>query len=328
MMHTTSMLLLTALAALTVGTTNLHASCPDGRAGRMESGIVNSETDRKSEYFEWYAFLGEHQLGASSTITIDFAIIPFSTGMTYVGMDEIDGRTFFGLEFENGMVNGTIPYSPMCWNDVKAVVSIADQSFTLTVNGVSSGPLPFLPFSSPPYAVSSVQALRVHRFNDGTHDGGWIDELSIVETGSGRGSPIFSATFDDGPVSFDGVGSLLAATPPTASRPATCPSKLVSGVPSTTGATNLPPSSPYPVPATTSVTIPYLLLRGGEVKLSVYDVSGRLVYRHDLGARDPGDHLTDWNFRSSSGEQLPAGSYFYTIAAGEERFSGAIRLAR
>ena len=328
-MRSSSTLLLASLTALALHTAPLRASCPDALAGRMLSGVRDDGTGQTRHYFEWYHYFGEHQLSPSSTLTLDFAIVPFSTGSTYVGLDEIGGRTFFGIEFRDGMVNGAVSYDPMGWNDVKATLNVADQSFTITVNGIASAPLPFASFSTPPYRVASVQALRVHRFNDQGESGGWIDELSITRIGEEGTSTLFSATFDDGPATFDGTGSLRAeAAPATFHRPATCPAKMVSGVTAGEIPTLLSASPAYPMPATTAVTIPYTLGGDRAVRLTVRDAAGELIDMIDLGTMGRGEHLATWSCRTRSGAPLPAGSYFYTIEAAEERVTGRLQIVR
>jgi len=77
----------------------------------------------------------------------------------------------------------------------------------------------------------------------------------------------------------------------------------------------------YPNPGNPDTWIPYTLSSGGEARIEIYDMAGRLVRRLDLGHKDMGrytskDKAAYWDGRNSSGEEVPSGIYFYTIKAG------------
>ncbi|MCX6641254.1 MAG: T9SS type A sorting domain-containing protein [bacterium] len=68
----------------------------------------------------------------------------------------------------------------------------------------------------------------------------------------------------------------------------------------------------YPNPFNLSTTISYELPEAGFVKLSVYDVSGRLVTTLINGWREAGNHEVTFD-----GSGLAAGVYVYRLQAGE-----------
>ena len=76
----------------------------------------------------------------------------------------------------------------------------------------------------------------------------------------------------------------------------------------------------YPNPFNTEKWIPFELSQGSEVRLTIYDTSGRLIRRIDLGFQPAGTYLQRdraiyWDGRTPSGEQVASGTYFYTLKA-------------
>jgi len=58
------------------------------------------------------------------------------------------------------------------------------------------------------------------------------------------------------------------------------------------------------------------------VRISIYDLKGRLVRTIDLGHREIGQYFTKekaahWNGRNNFGEKAGSGVYFYRIQAGD-----------
>ena len=84
-----------------------------------------------------------------------------------------------------------------------------------------------------------------------------------------------------------------------------------------------------PNPFNPSTTISFSLPEACEVRLEVYDVSGRLVARlvdgRKLGA---GAHEADWNGRDVSGGTAASGVYIYRLIAGKETISKKMVLLR
>ena len=77
----------------------------------------------------------------------------------------------------------------------------------------------------------------------------------------------------------------------------------------------------YPNPGNPDTWIPYILSSDGEARIEIYDMTGRIIRSLDLGHKEPGryisrDKAAHWNGRSSSGEEVPSGIYFYTIKVG------------
>jgi len=79
----------------------------------------------------------------------------------------------------------------------------------------------------------------------------------------------------------------------------------------------------YPNPFNSSTMIPFTLSRTAEVKVAVYDLSGREVATLFSGQADAGRHSISW-----TGEGFTSGIYFYTIEAAGERQVAKMALIR
>ena len=89
----------------------------------------------------------------------------------------------------------------------------------------------------------------------------------------------------------------------------------------------------YPNPFNPDTWIPYQLKDGSEVKICIYDVTGTLVRRLDLGYKPAGiytsrDRSAYWDGRNELGEQVSSGIYFYTIQAGKYRATGKMLMLK
>ena len=78
----------------------------------------------------------------------------------------------------------------------------------------------------------------------------------------------------------------------------------------------------YPNPFNPDTWIPYELDREGEVTIEIYDVSGHLVHKLNLGVQSRGryvnkDKAAYWNGRTKLGEHAASGIYFYVMKAGD-----------
>ena len=74
----------------------------------------------------------------------------------------------------------------------------------------------------------------------------------------------------------------------------------------------------YPNPFNPETWIPYQLSEGADVTVKIYDVSGSLVRRIDVGHKPMGYYLTRersvyWDGHNENGERISSGVYFYTL---------------
>jgi flagellar hook assembly protein FlgD len=80
----------------------------------------------------------------------------------------------------------------------------------------------------------------------------------------------------------------------------------------------------YPNPFNPSTTISYGLPKNSHVKITVYDIRGRLVTTLQDGNQNAGYHRVKWNTQSTAGRAVSSGIYVYRIEAGE--FTGVGKL--
>lgn len=74
----------------------------------------------------------------------------------------------------------------------------------------------------------------------------------------------------------------------------------------------------YPNPFNPLTTIPYSIGEGGavSVRVSIYDVGGRLVAVLVDDMKSPGSYETIWRGTDQRGQQVASGVYFYCLTAG------------
>ena len=78
----------------------------------------------------------------------------------------------------------------------------------------------------------------------------------------------------------------------------------------------------YPNPFNPETWIPYHLAADTDVQLTIYDTTGAVVRRFDLGLQPTG-HYTDrakavyWDGRNDNGEPVVSGVYFYQLNAND-----------
>ena len=78
----------------------------------------------------------------------------------------------------------------------------------------------------------------------------------------------------------------------------------------------------YPNPFNPETWMPYQLIDATEVGITIYDIRGMVVRRLDLGHKPSGYYYNRgraayWDGRSTSGESVSSGIYFYQLTAGE-----------
>ncbi len=78
-------------------------------------------------------------------------------------------------------------------------------------------------------------------------------------------------------------------------------------------------SQNYPNPFNPITEIKFRVAEVARVRLTVYDLTGRLVTTlvHDM--KQPGSYRVQWSGRDRVGRTLASGVYFYTLEAGDFR---------
>ena len=80
--------------------------------------------------------------------------------------------------------------------------------------------------------------------------------------------------------------------------------------------------SNYPNPFNPETWIPYQLSEPTDVKLTIYDIQGRVVRDLDLGHQAAGIYQSraraiHWDGKNIEGEPVASGVYFYTLTTGD-----------
>ena len=78
----------------------------------------------------------------------------------------------------------------------------------------------------------------------------------------------------------------------------------------------------YPNPFNPDTWIPYQLSEGADISIVIYDATGRIVKRLDVGYKNAGvyrtqDRAAHWNGRNEAGESVASGAYFVALKAGQ-----------
>jgi hypothetical protein len=78
----------------------------------------------------------------------------------------------------------------------------------------------------------------------------------------------------------------------------------------------------YPQPCNPELWIPYTLGEAVEIKITIYDLAGRLIRKLNLGHKPAGFYVTKdkaayWDGKNEARETVSSGMYFYTIQAND-----------
>lgn len=111
-----------------------------GRAGRLQT--VFSESLAGVQHLEWFFPLDEIPVDdMGGVVRVAMWLMPFLSGdggPTDVGIDDALFRTFVSVRFENGRVNGGLPYIEGDWNRLEFSVDFGNRRWKIAVNGVES----------------------------------------------------------------------------------------------------------------------------------------------------------------------------------------------
>jgi hypothetical protein len=87
-------------------------------------------------------------------------------------------------------------------------------------------------------------------------------------------------------------------------------------------------AAPSPNPAVTRTTLRFTLPRAGHVRLSIFDLSGRIVRVLADGAHAAGAHVADWDLRDEDGANVRAGLFFARLEAAGRQLRQRVVVAR
>jgi flagellar hook assembly protein FlgD len=84
----------------------------------------------------------------------------------------------------------------------------------------------------------------------------------------------------------------------------------------------------YPNPFNPRTTIGFSLEETFDAKLYVFNLSGALVRRIDLGVLPPGEHEAEWDGKDDSGSDVSSGVYFCRLGSDDKRQAAKMLLVR
>jgi len=84
----------------------------------------------------------------------------------------------------------------------------------------------------------------------------------------------------------------------------------------------------HPNPFNPKTTLRFSVRRGGQVRLTIHDLRGRLVRTLIEGVQPAGWHAVDWNGTDNRGRSVPTGVYFSRLQAFEGVKTGKLQLTR
>ncbi len=74
----------------------------------------------------------------------------------------------------------------------------------------------------------------------------------------------------------------------------------------------------YPNPFSSSTDIPYQIKEESDVKVTIYDILGRVVKKFNVGQQFVGLHSVLWDGRNDFGQKVASGVYFYKLSSENE----------
>ena len=86
--------------------------------------------------------------------------------------------------------------------------------------------------------------------------------------------------------------------------------------------------TPYPNPFSYSVNIPFIINSRGDIRLAVYNYSGKKVMEELFRSVEAGSYHIVWDGCNQGGAPQPNGLYFYSISFGGKTLSGKLVKAR
>ena len=84
----------------------------------------------------------------------------------------------------------------------------------------------------------------------------------------------------------------------------------------------------YPNPFNPQTTIAFSLPRAENVRLSVFDLRGRLVRTLVDGQHAGGDHAVIWDGNDQAGQRVASGSYVYRLTTDSQQLNKVMVLVK
>jgi hypothetical protein len=294
------------------------------------------------------------ELTVQHDATIDIAATSFA--VTVVGAPgalcglSADG-IFLGSTFadENGLAEIQL-VAPLPQGNVTLTVTDFNALPYIVAVPVLSGPQPALTVTPDSLQVEmdlgEIRAETLFVTNSG--DEGSQLSFTVTVSGLGSGTPWITTTPSRGTltagqttevqVTFDSSGlttgiynALITISAPDL-NPVVVEATVTVGDASAIGDRDvaavlvLSPAQPNPFAGQTALA--FSLPQGGDVRLGVYDMSGRLVRSLMAGSLDAGQHVQVWDGRDDAGRRTPDGVYFYRLETANGSLSEKVMVLR
>jgi hypothetical protein len=190
--------------------------CPGNQAGRLACG-----PDEHAPALGWYiSFDNPYSPGEASRLILRFSVIPpyfdINSYPSALGVwfSSADGTTEWGsIHFENGLVNGQIPYSSDDWSAVTAVWDMGAKEFQITVNGTSTN---WTSFAGSPAGIAVINfESMIEPIDPQAHKHEiWLDGLTLVEDNGTTKQLILHELFEDSDYIGESPDCGLSVEPP------------------------------------------------------------------------------------------------------------------
>jgi hypothetical protein len=102
----------------------------------------------------------------------------------------------------------------------------------------------------------------------------------------------------------------------------------VSGAPALPALPGISLGACYPNPAANNSSIRYALDKAQEVRISVYDITGRVVVQLVDAIQGAGTHSATWNGKNERGQAVPNGVYLVRVSAGNYQATRKLTVVR
>lgn len=235
-----------------------------------------------------------------------------------------------------------------CGLSIDPVALATDTISGLPQLGIAHNPagdVLYATYAQPYYAVATPEGYNIcgtwqvwMQTYDLAADVSWgdrtlVSSITVEETLDGR-SAIYPGITQDVPASGPGIiwsemDNALAPATVLFNRPLEGPPSVgIEGDSPNAPTTKIALDRPAPNPFNPSTMIRYRLSQAGPVRLSVYDVAGRVVRRLVDGSQGAGEYGVHWNGTDETGRAVASGVYFSRLEFAGETFTRSMVLAK
>jgi hypothetical protein len=146
----------------------------NGLAGQA---LTERAGDSSTESFVWTELFAPFPMRPGNSVSLGLDLIPGGASLQ-ISVVAPSGETFFALDFQDGIVNSTVPYRAGTWNELLVNADLDSQMFELRLNGLAAGSFPLGEAAS--LFVPSISEFRVTMLGfPGIAATAWIDNVKL-----------------------------------------------------------------------------------------------------------------------------------------------------